>query len=260
MRNNDDIIRVLNEERTKQNLSISELSRRVGMAKSALSRYFNKTREFPLNKAEDFASALGITSEYLLGFEESSTPTLTLVTDTTAKLKEPRQKVVLATAQSQLQEQEEKQKQQKSNVINVSFGVKDTIEDTEKDIRISGKMTAGYGTINFDKAQPLYTITMNAKDVPYGYDLAFEVSGDSMYPTFENGEIIFVKETTEVTNGMIGCVEINGDAFIKKMYVEDGRLRLVSLNNDYDENGDRIYPDFYADDNDEIYIIGKVVM
>ncbi|HFE9852880.1 TPA: helix-turn-helix domain-containing protein, partial [Enterococcus faecalis] len=109
MRSNDDIIRVLNEERTKKNLSISELSRRVGMAKSALSRYFNKTREFPLNKAEDFANALEITTEYLLGFEEEQpSTTLTQITDTSAKLEEQRQEKVYNFAEKQLEEQNSK--------------------------------------------------------------------------------------------------------------------------------------------------------
>lgn len=40
------------------------------MSKSALSRYFNKIREFPLSRVEDFARALGVSSEYILGFEE----------------------------------------------------------------------------------------------------------------------------------------------------------------------------------------------
>lgn len=55
MRTNDEIIDLLNQLRKEKNLSISELARRVGMAKSALSRYFNKTREFPLNRVDDFA-------------------------------------------------------------------------------------------------------------------------------------------------------------------------------------------------------------
>lgn len=55
----------------EQNLSLSELARRVGVAKSAVSRYLNLTREFPLNRAEDFAKALSISTEYLLGFDKS---------------------------------------------------------------------------------------------------------------------------------------------------------------------------------------------
>ena len=71
MRSNSEIIDIIIYEKDKRQLSLSELARRVGVAKSALSRYFNKTRQFPLNKVEDFANALGVTSEYLLGVETS---------------------------------------------------------------------------------------------------------------------------------------------------------------------------------------------
>lgn len=66
MRSNDEIIAVLTELKDSKNMSLSELARRVGMAKSALSRYFNKTREFPLNRADDFAKALDTTPEHIL--------------------------------------------------------------------------------------------------------------------------------------------------------------------------------------------------
>ena len=45
MRNNDEIIDILNKLKEEKGLSLSELARRVNMAKSALSRYFNKTRQ-----------------------------------------------------------------------------------------------------------------------------------------------------------------------------------------------------------------------
>ena len=54
----------------KHNLSTSELARRTDMAKSTVSRYLNKSREFPLNRADDFARVLKVTPEYLLGLEE----------------------------------------------------------------------------------------------------------------------------------------------------------------------------------------------
>ena len=56
MRNNKEIIDILTQEKDKQCLSISKLARRVNIAKSAVSRYFNYTREFPLNMADDFAA------------------------------------------------------------------------------------------------------------------------------------------------------------------------------------------------------------
>ncbi|ASU01209.1 CI-like repressor [Staphylococcus phage SN13] len=71
MRSNDEIITIIKSAMKEQNLSLSELARRAGIAKSAVSRYLNLTREFPLNRAEDFAKALSISTEYLLGFDNS---------------------------------------------------------------------------------------------------------------------------------------------------------------------------------------------
>ncbi len=58
MRTNDEIITIIKTSMKEQNMSLSELARRVGVAKSAVSRYLNLTREFPLNRAEDFGELL----------------------------------------------------------------------------------------------------------------------------------------------------------------------------------------------------------
>lgn len=68
MRSNSEIIDIIISEKDKKGLSLSELARRTGVAKSAMSRYLNKTRQFPLNKAQEFANVLGISVEYLLGY------------------------------------------------------------------------------------------------------------------------------------------------------------------------------------------------
>lgn len=85
MRSNAEIIELMKQLCAEKKISINELSKRTGMAKSAISRYFNFTRNFPLNRAEQFASALGVTSEYLLGvkpIDEPATTTTTGYTET----------------------------------------------------------------------------------------------------------------------------------------------------------------------------------
>ena len=67
MRTNDEIIDLIKALCEEKDISLSELARRVGQAKSGVSRYFNKTRTFPLNRADAFAKALGVTPEFLLG-------------------------------------------------------------------------------------------------------------------------------------------------------------------------------------------------
>ena len=44
MRNNDEIITIIKSAMKEQDMSLSELARRVGVAKSAVSRYLNLTR------------------------------------------------------------------------------------------------------------------------------------------------------------------------------------------------------------------------
>lgn len=69
MRSNEEIIELMNQLKDEKNISISELARQVGMAKSAISRYFNFQREFPLNRVNEFAKALGVEPDYLLGID-----------------------------------------------------------------------------------------------------------------------------------------------------------------------------------------------
>ena len=77
MRNNNEIINIIKDIMASRDISLSELARRLDIPKSSMSRYLNEHREFPVNRVEEFAKALGTTSEYLLGFsdETPSNPT-----------------------------------------------------------------------------------------------------------------------------------------------------------------------------------------
>ncbi|MGF2943011.1 helix-turn-helix domain-containing protein [Enterococcus xiangfangensis] len=107
MRTNEEIIDLLTRIKDDRNLSISEIARRVGMAKSAVSRYFNKTREFPLNRVDDFAKALGVSSEYLLGIStnKSESSISKKLNSTFDELNKDNQLDVLNFAQYKLNEQ-----------------------------------------------------------------------------------------------------------------------------------------------------------
>ncbi|HGF7843575.1 TPA: XRE family transcriptional regulator [Enterococcus hirae] len=178
---------------------------------------------------------------------------LSLINETSSQLNPPRQQKVYDFAKHELEDQN------RSNVIQGNFG-KAVDEDEKQEVSYVGLLSAGHGCPNYDKERPLGTVTMRESQIPSHYDLAFMVNGNSMHPTFENGEIVFVKLTPHVMNGQIGAVEINGEAFLKKMYVENRRLRLVSLNCECDENGNRLYPDFYSDEYDDLYVIGRVIV
>lgn len=73
MRTSTEVVDYLNTLRNQQNVSISELARRVKMSKSTVSLYFNKTREFPVNRLGEFAKALHTTPEQVLGVSDDTT-------------------------------------------------------------------------------------------------------------------------------------------------------------------------------------------
>ena len=155
MRTNEEIVRILIEEKNKQKLSISELARRVDMAKSAISRYFNFTREFPLNRADDFAKVLGISTEYLLGISKEETSNIEktenppLIQETIRAMEQldsPRQKVVLDTANSQLKEQEKEtakvislENKKNQQIVDLAELVDDSKIDWDKWVSFEGK-------------------------------------------------------------------------------------------------------------------------
>ncbi|RAN62199.1 hypothetical protein B8A44_07965 [Dolosigranulum pigrum] len=116
-------------------------------------------------------------------------------------------------------------------------------------VQVYSLLSAGTGIVDLDPTDTT-EIELNGHVPPH--DLAFEVRGDSMEPVFENGEIVFVKKTQDIHNGQIVAVQINEEAFIKKVYINDDHMRLVSLNKDYE--------DIIATEQDDIRIVGKVLI
>ncbi|MFS7206661.1 LexA family protein [Carnobacterium divergens] len=228
MRTNEEIIEIIDDLRKQKGLSLSELARRVGMAKSALSRYFNKTRQFPLNKVQDFANILGVSTEFILGFEvERKQNNISYIYE---KLDNSRKSKVYSFAEKQLREQEN------NNIINFP---------------IVGKSAANpsileYGDVDIELGSFAH--------VPSGADCAIVIQGDSMEPLIKDGEIIFYKKQPDIENGEIAIVELNGDGVTcKKVYfnIEEQTIILRSLNDKY---SDKEVSD------DEIKIIGKVIL
>lgn len=70
-------------------------------------------------------------------------------------------------------------------------------------------------------------------DEQLDYDFASWVFGDSMEPTYLNGEVVLIKQTGFDYDGAIYAVDWDGQTYIKKVYREEEGLCLVSLNNHY---------------------------
>nr|DAN59037.1 MAG TPA: Repressor protein CI [Caudoviricetes sp.] len=240
MRTNDEIISLIQEEAKKKGMSMSELARRVGIAKSTMSRYFNKTREFPLNKADDFARIFNITPEFLLGIQKENKEKPEILTIYN-QLEEPRQEKVLDFANAQLDEQES------SKVASIFEKVSN--EDYIIDY-VEGLVAAGHGTLQEDNLH--MEVKLRSEDVPEDYDTIAKVAGDSMEPLIEDNDLLFIKVTSQVDINSIGIFQVNGKNFVKKLKRDyDGSWYLQSLNSGYEE--------IHLSENDDIRTIGEVV-
>lgn len=106
-------------------------------------------------------------------------------------------------------------------------------------------LSAGCGSIGDDDQ---YTeINYPDEKVPDGTDFASKITGDSMEPTFFDGDIVFYELTQELREGDIGVFKKNDENFIKE-YRKNG---LVSHNPAYEI----IVPGM----DDHIETIGKVL-
>lgn len=72
MRTNSEIIDLITDLMNEKSFTSNELARKVGTSKSTISRYLNKSRQFPVNKVDDYAKVFNVTPEYILGFDEDS--------------------------------------------------------------------------------------------------------------------------------------------------------------------------------------------
>ena len=72
MRSSKEVINEIKMFRELRILSLDELSRRVGVAKSTLSRYESGQREFPINDIALYADAFNVPVEQLLGIKKPS--------------------------------------------------------------------------------------------------------------------------------------------------------------------------------------------
>ncbi|MBH4729752.1 helix-turn-helix domain-containing protein [Staphylococcus aureus] len=226
---------------SERKISQSELSRRTGIGRNSISDYLNGKYEAKQDKVFELAKALNVNEAWLMGFDISKNRKIENndITSIYSKLTPPRQSNVLKYATNQLEEQNN----DSDNLVDFNSYIQEKSE-----VDIYGCASAGIG-------ERLYNEPIS-KEFVRGYvpahDIALKVNGDSMEPLFKNGQIIFIEKSHTIKDGQIGVFIINGDAYLKKVYVEDNRLTLVSLN--------KKYKDLHFYDNESVRLVGKVIL
>lgn len=152
------------------------------------------------------------------------------ITNTARKLNTDNKKIVLRTSEELLATQE--------NELN---------EESLYEYHVFEKLSAGNGYDYMEDRN--YDVVFFNKDIDH--DFASWVYGDSMEPKYLDGSVALIKDTGWDYDGAIYAVDWDGQSYIKKVYKEKDGLRLVSLNDKYDDK--------FARWEEEPRIIGKVV-
>ena len=161
------------------------------------------------------------------------------ITEVSVQLHTDRQIKVYDFATEQLKEQ--------NNVVNINDYIEE--ESDWYEVKFYGSISAGTGLYLDD--EQVETINFGVDMVPSGTDFCLKVNGDSMEPMFHDGDYVFIKRETDFRNGTIGAVIVNGEAYLKKIYITDNSIKLVSLN--------KKYKDITVTQDDNLKYVGTVV-
>ncbi|MFP6320240.1 XRE family transcriptional regulator [Staphylococcus aureus] len=222
--------------RTKLNLTQDQLGEKLNTKKATISNYETGYRTPKQDDLFEIANILNISIDDLFPTRNNKHNDITSIYN---KLTPPRQENVLNYANSQLDEQNSKG----DNVVDIN-----SYKQDKTPVNVNGCVSAGVGERLHDET--LFTEMVKAPIPPH--DLALKVNGDSMEPMFKDGEIIFVEKTHNIKNGQIGIFIIEEEAYVKKVFVEDDRLTLVSLNKEY--------RDLHFYRNESVRLVGKVIL
>nr|DAE07901.1 MAG TPA: Repressor protein CI [Siphoviridae sp. ct7xv9] len=218
-----------------------ELAKRLNTTKQTISRYEKGERKanqdmlFKLCdifnvSIDDFFPVLSKNAvESTNSIPDDSDLLTQQITDKVVQLTTQNKKIVLRTSEELLESQERE------------------VDEERFEYHVFEKLSAGTGYGYAEDRN--YDTVYFEKDITH--DLASWVYGDSMEPDFADGSVALIKDTGWDYDGAIYAVDWDGQSYIKKVYKEKDGLRLVSLNDKYDDK--------FARWEEDPRIIGKVV-
>jgi len=202
--------KIIREYRQKAGLEQAQLSSVFGYSKNAVSNWENGNSRPDLDVITNLCSYLNIPLGVFFG----------LPTDATAPLDELEvmrhyrslNKYNKRTAQQILKTLSENERRELLDA-----------EKKSKFIRLADAQlpaSAGTGMTLDGIAEPEYIYVRTSQSARQA-DEIITVSGDSMFPTFRNGDKVFVQHTSELGTGEIGIFVVAGEGYVKE-YQKDG--------------------------------------
>lgn len=228
----------INEIRHEQGLSIDQLVELSGIPKGTLSKITAGITTSPtLDTVKAIARALNCRLDDL---DDDPRPVRNVQYSSAAlklakkydRLDEHGQKVVNIVADEETERMQ--REEERETIIHLNHSLY--------------KASAGTGFPLDDGDMEQWTVVYN--ELTRRADFCVDISGRSMEPLYEDGDIVLVKSQPAVTNGQIGIYIKDGKGYIKKQ--RDGIIE--SVNPEYDD----IAPEEFADIRCAGLVIGKL--
>lgn len=247
---------IIKKFRDDNELSMDKFAKMSGLSKAYISVLEKNKRpktEKPVTPSipviKNVAEAMNMSFDELFNMlEDNQIVSIALddvikkITEVSVQLHTDRQIKVYDYATEQLREQNNN-----NNVVDINDYIEEESEWYE--VKFYGSVSAGTGLYLDD--EQVETISFGADMIPNGTDFCLKVNGDSMDPMFHDGDYVFIKRETDFRNGSIGVVIVNGDAYLKKIYITPDSIKLVSLN--------KKYKDITVTQDDTLKYVGTVV-
>ena len=149
------------------------------------------------------------------------------ITNTARKLNTDNKKIVLRMSEDLLNEQKNEEEAKINEVSEViSLYQVEVVSETAA----ACGFNYGFGYEDTDRE------TIEVDEKPPRHDIATKVSGDSMQPDYQDGDILYLVDKGLTTySGNLAVIAYGDRSYFKKIYTENGRLRLVSLNDKYED-------------------------
>lgn len=228
----------IKEFRTKEKMTQSDLAKVLDTTKQTISRYEKGDRKAGQDTLFTLCDIFNVSIDDFfppIQSPDASNKLVQAINDTVIQLTPPNQKIVLRTSEDLL----EGQKTRGEKITEIS--------EPLTEYHVFEKLAAGNGYNYMEDRN--YDVVFFNKDIDH--DFASWVYGDSMEPKFLDGSVALIKDTGFDYDGAIYAVDWDGQSYIKKVYKEKDGLRLVSINDKYDDK--------FAKWEEEPRIIGKVV-
>lgn len=205
-----------------------ELGAKIGISKNAIGNYEKGFRSPKKNTMFDLANAFNVSIDDLFPPIQKDTPSTTSKIQSIYDELEPnRQRKVIIYAEK-LRDEQEKRRKAKINEVSEVIGLYQ-VEVVSETAAACG-FNYGFGYDDTDRE------TIEVDEQPPRHDIATKVSGDSMQPDYQDGDILYLADKGLTTyNGDLAVIAYGDRSYFKKIYTENGRLRLVSLNDKYED-------------------------